>query len=69
MARQSVPQPLVGKKSNVDEVFVEDATAIDRAAATQGATSSALEDKPAEDQVDAATAAAIDAVEGLMRRP
>jgi hypothetical protein len=44
---------------------VEDATAIDRAAATQGATSSALEDKPAEDQVDAATAAAIDAVEGL----
>ena len=45
------------------KVFVEDATAIDRAAATQGATSSALEDKPAEDQVD--TAAAIDAVEGL----
>ena len=35
------------------------------AAAVQGATSSALEDKPAEDQVDAATAAAIDAVEGL----
>jgi hypothetical protein len=69
MARQSVPQPLVGKKSNVDEVFVEDATAIDRAAATQGATSSALEDKPAEDKVDAATAAANDAVEGLMRRP
>ena len=48
---------------------MDDATAIDRAAATQGATSSALEDKPAEDQVDAATAAAIDAVEGLMRRP
>ena len=39
------------------------------AAAVQGATSSALEDKPAEDKVDAATAAAIDAVEGLMRRP
>ena len=35
------------------------------AAAVQGATSSALEDKPAEDKVDAATAAAIDAVEGL----
>ena len=49
---------------------MEDATTIDRAATTQGAMSSALMssalvDKPAEDQVDAATAAAIDAVEGL----
>jgi hypothetical protein len=60
MARQSVPQALIGKKSHVDEVLVEDATAIDRAPTTQGATSSALEDKPAEDQVDT-TAAAIDA--------
>jgi hypothetical protein len=60
MARLNVPQALVGKKSQIDEVFVEDATVIDRAPTTQGATSSALEDKPAEDQVDAATAAAID---------
>ena len=44
---------------------MEDTTTIDRAATTQGATNSALVDKAAEDQVDAATAAAIDAVEGL----